>query len=58
MVMWSLARDFFLSPKAEFSPVFFNGLVGIVRKDRREERSLMMCRQDGSGFGLTSAGVS
>ena len=57
MVMWNPAQDFFRSPKAEFRTFVLSAGV----QQAGESRSailLMICRQDGSEVGLTSAGDS
>ena len=57
MVMWNLVQVFFRSLRAEFRTYVFN--AGFQRAgEGRSEGLLMICRQDGSEVGLTSAGDS
>jgi hypothetical protein len=57
MVMWNPAQDFFRSPKAEFRTFVLS--AGVQQAgESRSARLLMICRQDGSEVGLTSAGDS
>lgn len=55
--MWNPAQGFFRSLKAEFRTYVFNADFQQAGESR-SERLLMICRQDGSEVGLTSAGDS